>query len=184
MYMNPEWNASYLRQPAMPTFIPGGYARSGARRGGQSFVPSGYGEAPADSGDSGSGSDAVSTVGRAVGGAAGASGAGGTSVSAGDIYGIGAGLTAIGGVASAWIGLKTVREQSVAGEKSQRLQAKQQRESNILTQNMMTVSLLQQQEAAKSREKLTKTLVTGLGLVAVLAVLGFVAIQALKVPSA
>jgi len=165
MYMNPEWNASYLRQPAMPTFIPGGYARSGARRGGQSFVPSGYGEA-------------------AVGGAAGASGAGGTSVSAGDIYGIGAGLTAIGGVATAYIGLKSQREQSVAGEKSQRLQAKQQRESDISTQNMMTVSLLQQQEAAKSREKLTKTLVTGLGLVAVLAVLGFVAIQALKVPSA
>ena len=127
MDMNPEWNASYLRQPAMPTFIPGGY---------------GYVEA------------------------------------------ISGAVSAVSGVASAWIGLKGQREQTVADEKSQRLQAKQQRESDIATQNIMTVSLLQQQEGAKSREKTTKLLVTGIGLVAVLAVLGFVAIQALKQPSA
>jgi hypothetical protein len=127
--MNPEWNASYLRQPAMPTFIPGGY---------------GVGEVEAVSGA----------------------------------------VSAVSGVASAWIGLKSQREQTVADEKSQRLQAKQQRESDISTQNIMTVGLIQQQEDAKSREKTTKLLVTGIGLVAVLAVLGFVAIQALKQPSA
>ena len=169
MDMNPEWNASYLRQPPVPSFA-SGYAGSGARLGGQSFVPSGYGEG------------AAGAAGAAA--TAGAAGAGGTSVSAGDIYGIGAGLTAIGGVATASIGLKSTREQAVANERSERLQAKQQRESNVATQNMMTVGLLQQQEAAKSRAKITKLLVTGIGLVAVLSMLGFVAIQALKQPSA
>lgn len=130
MDMNPEWNASYLRQPAMPTFIPGGYG---------------------------------------VGG---------------EVEAVSGAVSAVSGVASAWIGLKSQREQTVADEKSQRLQAKQQRESDISTQNIMTVGLLQQQEDAKSREKTTKLLVTGIGLVAVLAVLGFVAIQALKQPSA
>jgi hypothetical protein len=128
MHMNPEWNASYLRQPAMPTFIPGGYG---------------------------------------VGG---------------EVEAVSGAVSAVSGVASAWIGLKSQREQTVADEKSQRLQAKQQRESDISTQNIMTVSLLQQQEDAKSRQKTTKLLVTGIGLVAVLAVLGFVAIQALKQP--
>ena len=130
MDMNPEWNASYLRQPAMPTFIPGGYG---------------------------------------VGG---------------EVEAVSGAVSAVSGVASAWIGLKSQREQTVADEKSQRLQAKQQRESDISTQNIMTVGLLQQQEDAKSRAKTTKLLVTGIGLVAVLAVLGFVAIQALKQPSA
>ena len=148
MDMNPEWNASYLRQPAMPTFIPGGY-----------------------------GADAASTAGRA--GAAIATG--GTSETINAVSGA---VSAVSGVASAWIGLKGQREQAVADEKSQRLQAKQQRESDISTQNSMTVSLLQQQEDAKSRAKITKLLVTGIGLVAVLSVLGFVAIQALKQPSA
>jgi hypothetical protein len=132
MDMNPEWNASYLRQPAMPTFAPSGY---------------------------------------------------GAGVSAGDIYGIGAGLSAIGGVVTAVTTLKGQREQAVADEKMARLQAKQQRESDISTQNMMTISLLQQQEAAKGRASTTKTVITGLGVVAVLAVLGFVAVQMLKQPS-
>lgn len=126
MNMNPEWSASYLRQPKMPTFIPGGYG-----------------------------------VVEAISGA----------------------VSAVSGVATAYIGLKTQREQIVADEKTQRMQAKSQRESDIATQNIMTVSLLQQQEDAKSRAKITKLLVTGLGLVAVLSVLGFVAIQALKQPA-
>lgn len=130
MNMNPEWSASYLRQPKMPTFIPGGYG---------------------------------------VGG---------------EVEAISGAVSAVSGVATAYIGLKTQREQTVADEKTQRMQAKSQRESDIATQNIMTVSLLQQQEDAKSRAKLTKLLVTGLGLVAVLSVLGFVAIQALKQPSA
>lgn len=181
MDMNPEWNAAYLRQPPVPSFA-SGYAGSGARLGGQSFVPSGYGES-AEGGAAEAAAPAAAGVAGAAA-AAGAKGAGGTSVSAGDIYGIGAGLTAIGGVATAYIGLKSTREQAVANERSERLQAKQQRESNVATQNMMTVGLLQQQEAAKSRAKITKLLVTGIGLVAVLSMLGFVAIQALKQPSA
>lgn len=149
MDMNPEWNASYLRQPALPSFAPGGYAGGGAR--GRRFVASGYaGDAPL----------------------------------AGDIYGIGAGLSAVGGVTTAYINLKGAREQAVADEKMARLQAKQQRESDISTQNMMTIGLLQQQEAAKSRASTTKTVITGLGVVAVLAMLGFVAVQVLKQPSA
>lgn len=133
MDMNPEWNASYLRSPAVPTFAPSGY---------------------------------------------------GAGVSAGDIYGIGAGLSAVGTVVSAYTNLKGQREQALADEKMAKLAAKQQRESDIATQNLMTISLLQQQESAKSRASTTKTLVMGLGVVAVLAVLGFVAVQVLKEPSA
>lgn len=133
MDINPEWNASYLRQPTLPTFVPSGY---------------------------------------------------GAGVSAGDIYGIGAGLSAVGTVVSAFTNLKGQREQAAADEKMARLQAKQQRESDISTQNLMTISLLQQQEAAKSRAKTTKTVITGLGVVATLAVLAFVAVQVLKQPSA
>jgi hypothetical protein len=129
--MNPEWNATYLRQPALPTFAASGY---------------------------GGGVDPVSAVAGAVEG--------------------------VSSVASAWIGLKGQREQAVADEKSQRLAYKQQRESDISTQNMMTISLLQQQEAAKGRASTAKTVITGLGVVAVLAVLGFVAVQVLKQPSA
>lgn len=130
MDMNPEWNASYLRQPALPTFAPSGY-----------------------------GFDPVTMA--AVGGA----------------------VQGVSSVASAWIGLKGQREQAVADEKSQRLAYKQQRESDIATQNMMTIGLLQQQESAKSRAATTKTLVTGLGVVAFLAVLGLVAVQVLKQPA-
>lgn len=131
MDMNPEWNASYLRQPALPTFAPSGY-----------------------------GLDPVTMA--AVGGA----------------------VQGVSSVVSAFVGLKGQREQAVADEKAQRLAYKQQRESDIATQNMMTISLLQQQEAAKGRAKTTKTVITGLGVVAVLAVLGFVAVQVLKQPSA
>ena len=131
MDINPEWNAAYLRQPALPTFVPSGY---------------------------GGGADVAAAVAGAVEG--------------------------VSGVASGWIGLKGQREQAVADEKSQRLAYKQQRESDISTQNMMTISLLQQQEAAKGRASTAKTVITGLGVVAVLAVLGFVAVQVLKQPSA
>ena len=130
MYINPDWNVSYLR-PSSPSFARRDY-------GFDIFGIGGLGEG------------------------------------AGDI------ATAGASVATTYMNVQSQREQMKATEKSERLAMVRGRESDVAAQNMLTTSLLAQQEAAKSKAALTKTIILGLGVISIVAVLGFVAVTALK----
>jgi hypothetical protein len=77
-------------------------------------------------------------------------------------------VSAVSGVASAYIGLKTMREQVKADEKSQRLQMLQSRQDASMSTQMAKIGLAQAAQTGASQAKLAKTLVTGLGAIAVL----------------
>lgn len=86
----------------------------------------------------------------------------------GTIQAVSGAVSAVSGVASAYIGYKTVREQLKADEKSQRLQMIQSRQDAASSTQMAKVSLIQGKQQADAQAKLAKTVVTGLGAIAVL----------------
>jgi hypothetical protein len=86
----------------------------------------------------------------------------------GTIQAVSGAVSAVSGVASAYIGLKTMREQSKADEKMYRMQMVQAKNDATAGTQMAKISLAQAAQSGATQAKLAKTVVTGIGAIAVL----------------
>jgi hypothetical protein len=86
----------------------------------------------------------------------------------GTIQAVSGAVEAVAGVGTAYIGLKTAREQIKADEKMYRMQMLQSQRDAASTTQMAKVSLVQGKQQADAQAKLAKTVVLGLGAIAVL----------------
>jgi hypothetical protein len=77
-------------------------------------------------------------------------------------------VSAVSGVASAYIGLKTMREQNKADEKMYRMQMLQSKQDAATSTQMAKVGLVQAKQQADAQAKVAKTVVMGIGAIAVL----------------